>query len=184
MSLSYLYTEFMDLMRAAPSLSSFFFFPGSSHPCSHSLFGLLLPTNLTLSPMLSSVPTLRFFLLPQPCLPNLPNAMRLNFSWTQGSRQPHLLVTHWLTRIRLSGSLSSHIIQGFPPCTLRVTPLHFSSSACPERRLGSPGTHKVTKVAKSPSRGNWRWNFFSQCSCSLGKSPGSCFATDLHHLPC
>lgn len=70
-----------------------------------------------------------FFFSPSRCLPNLPNAMLLNFFWTRGRRQPHPLVTHWLTRVHFSGLFSSHIIQGFPPCTLGVTPLHFSSSA-------------------------------------------------------
>lgn len=142
--------EFMDLMSAAPHCISLALFPGSSHLCSPSIFGLLLPTNLTLSPhpLISPYPPI-FFFLPQLSLPNLPNAMRLNFSWTQGSRQPHLLVTHWLTWIRLSGSLSSHIIQCFPPCTLSNTNTLFLK-CCPERRLSSPGTHKVTQVAKSP----------------------------------
>lgn len=40
-------------------------FPGSSPLWSRS-FGLLLPTNLTLSPVLSSVPTLRLFFSPSP----------------------------------------------------------------------------------------------------------------------
>ena len=83
MSLSYLYTEFMDIMSAATdSISPLLFLEVPLNVLTLFFFylGLLLPTNLTLSPVLSSVPTLRFFFfLPQPCLPNLPNAMRLNF---------------------------------------------------------------------------------------------------------
>lgn len=162
MSLSYLYTEFMDIMSAAPdcSLSLSLFFPGSSlyvltlylgssfqliwpfPPCSHQS----LPSD--------------FFLL-QPCLPNLPNAMRLNFSWTQGSRQPHLLVTHWLTRIRLSGSLSSHIIQGFPPCTLSLTPLHFSSSAAQRGASVHPAHIKQEKWQSHPVLITDTWLFLT-----------------------
>lgn len=141
MSLSYLYMGIHghnESRGQAGSLSL------SSLEVSNYVLTLYLGSSLHLiwpfPPMLSSVPTLRFS-LPQPRLPNLPNAMRLNFPWTQGSRQPHLLVTHWLTRIRLSGSLSSHIIQGFPPCTLSVTPLHFFLECCPERRLRSSPAH-------------------------------------------
>lgn len=135
-------------------------FPESSTLCSHSC-GLLLPTNLTLSPVLSSVPTLRLFSPPTPL--NLPNAMQLNFPWTQGSRQPHLLVTHWLTQIRYSGSRSSNIIQGFPPCTLCVAPLCFFLECCPEKLLSLLTQHtfrnKSGKVTES-----WMCPLFPQQS--------------------
>lgn len=61
-------------------------------------------------------------------------------------------MTHCLTQIGYSGSLSSTIIQGFPPSTPGVAPLGLSSSAAQRSSsVCSPSTHPGTKAVKSLS---------------------------------
>lgn len=139
-----------------------------------SLFtGLLLPTNLTLSPHQSL--TLPIFFSPGRGLPNLPNAMRLNFSWTQASRQPHLLVTHWLTRI--SGLLSSPHYSRFPTLYTQCNTITLFLWCCPERRLGSHSTHKDKKCQSHPVivAGRLTFSFLPHSLVTARRSPGSCF---------
>lgn len=82
-------------------------------------------------------------------------------------------MTHWLTWFRVSGSLQSHIIQGFPPCTPRVTPLHFLFP----RALPTEAPRFTQRHAEKLK---WRSHLLAQADTfltvclQLEESPGSC----------